>query len=101
MKINRSNIESLYSRTITDASDKRTGSGTNVSIDKKTESDKIQISDKAREYTAGKCFANNVVKEATEPTRSEKLMKLKNDIASGNYFVSSDKIAAAILRKLK
>ena len=100
MKINRGNIENIYSRAIIDAPDKRTGIETNTA-EANTEKDKVQISDKAREYAAGKSFAMSVIKEVSEQTRPEKLTKLKNDIACGSYNIPGDKIAAAILGKLR
>ena len=104
MKIDRTNIENVYNRAVTDAADKRTAPeamSPKLSAEENSGKDKVQISDKAREYAAGKTLANAAVREALQETRPERLMKLKSEIAGGNYNVPSGKIADAILGKHK
>lgn len=94
MKINRNDIDRVYnSPAITDnsTSDKKAKTGAPVS------KDKVILSDKAKEYSTMGSLANSVVKEVTQPTSPEKLLKLKSEIASGTYHVPSEQIAASLL----
>lgn len=93
MKINGEKIEGLYSYAKAD----KAAAEKNVNIEMGAAKDKVTISIEARAYSAKGRLTRIVVDEVTRQTPSEKLLKLKNEIASGTYNVSSDEIAAAIL----
>jgi anti-sigma28 factor (negative regulator of flagellin synthesis) len=66
-----------------------------------TYKDKLEISDRAKGYSAVNNMTEAVVQEITKPVSSEKLMKLRSDVASGNYNVSGKDIAEAIIGQKK
>ena len=63
--------------------------------------DKIIISDKAKEFSPVKNSVETVIKEVNKTTSSEKLLRLRNEIATGKYNVSSEAIAEAIIGGVK
>lgn len=104
MKINRINADSVYNISIKETAvptDKKIAKETKASSDMPQLTDKVQFSDKAKVYSAGKSLAKEIVKQVSEPTASEKLLKLKNEVSDGSYNVPSDKIASAIFGNLK
>lgn len=99
-------IDNLHNNTIINTassvpSDKKISKETNASSNAPALKDKVQFSDKAKAYSETADPAKTVMKRVEEPTDSKKLLKLKNDIASGNYDVPDDVIAAAILGRRK
>ncbi|OGO89775.1 MAG: hypothetical protein A2Y15_04835 [Clostridiales bacterium GWF2_36_10] len=98
MKIGRGELEKIYNPALNDSgntADKKQKNDTTVATDK------IVLSDKAKEYSPVKNFVDSVVKEVTRQTPSEKLLKLKNEVSSGKYHVSSEDIAESIIGNAK
>ena len=93
MKISRSDIDRVYNTALTE----NNASGKKANNETTTSKDKIVLSDKAKEYSTMGSFTDTVIKEVTKQTPPDKLLKLKNDIASGNYNVPSEVIANSIL----
>ncbi|NLY68360.1 MAG: flagellar biosynthesis anti-sigma factor FlgM [Clostridiales bacterium] len=105
MKISRDNFNKVYGRIKVDATDpvyadKKIGKGTgttNKAAATSLPKDAVQISEKAKEYNMGKNFVRSAISKAEESASPERLMRLKKEVAAGTYYVSSDKIANAIL----
>ena len=97
MKINRNEVDRVYNTPLTESNNKNTKAKSESTEVK----DEVVLSDKAREYSAMNSLGNAVVNEVTKSTSPEKLLRLKNDIASGNYHVSSEDIADAIIGSKK
>ena len=107
MKISRDNFDKIAGRIPSDAVDpvfadkkvnKDPGAPNNnnsssVSLPK----DIVQISAKAKAYFTGKNFVRSAIAKAEESASQEKLLLLKKEVAAGKYYISSDKIADAIL----
>jgi anti-sigma28 factor (negative regulator of flagellin synthesis) len=68
-------------------------------VESTTSNDKVIISKKAKEYSSVNVFTDTVIKEVNDNTPSEKLLKLKDAISSGNYNIPSENIADAIFGK--
>lgn len=96
MKINRNELDRVYNTKLPE-------NNTSKKAKKETTeaTDKIVLSDKAKEYSTMNSLTTSVVEEVTRKTSPEKLLKLKNDVAKGNYHVSSNDIAGAILGQNK
>ena len=93
MKINRNEFERVYNPKL--------NSG-NSQIKKDTattsNSDKIELSSSAKEYTIIKGFIVAAAKEASQSTSAEKLLELKNSMKSNSYKVLPDVISGAIIK---
>ncbi|MEA4831979.1 hypothetical protein SDC9_198675 [bioreactor metagenome] len=61
--------------------------------------DSLVISEKAKSHSEVKGIVSAVINKAEKPASSEKLMRLKSQIASGEYNISSSDIAEKILRQ--
>ena len=59
--------------------------------------DKIKLSEKAKEYNRRGSAVKEASAEISKATESEKLMRLKNEIAQGTYRVSGEDIAGAMM----
>lgn len=94
MKINRAQIDKLYGAMMAQnlaASQK--DAKKKAGIDK----DSLVLSSAAKGYSELDGVVNMVVSEATKATPAERLSLLKNEIARGNYHVSAEQIAEAML----
>jgi anti-sigma28 factor (negative regulator of flagellin synthesis) len=94
MKINQVQIDKLYGAmmaqnlaTSQKEAKKQVGAG----------KDNLVLSSTAKGYSELDGIVNMVVSEATKATPAERLLLLKNEIARGNYHVSADQIAEAML----
>ncbi|HBL83430.1 MAG: hypothetical protein A2Y17_04285 [Clostridiales bacterium GWF2_38_85] len=98
MKIGRNEIDRVYNNPV--MSENNSGerkSKTEASVSQ----DKVIISNKAKEFSPVKNSIEIVIKEVKKPTSSEKLLRLRDEIAADKYIVSSDAIAEAIIRGTK
>lgn len=59
--------------------------------------DKVRLSNEAKEYSRRGRAVKEASAEAAKAADSEKLMRLKNEIAQGIYRVSGEDIAAAMM----
>jgi anti-sigma28 factor (negative regulator of flagellin synthesis) len=59
--------------------------------------DNLVLSSTAKGYSELDGVVNMVVSEATKATPAERLLLLKNEIDKGNYHVSAEQIAEAML----
>ncbi len=94
MKINRAQIDKLYGAMMAQnlaANQKETKK--QAGVDK----DSLVLSSAAKGYSELDGVVNMVVSEATKATPAERLLLLKNEIARGNYHVSAEQIAEAML----
>lgn len=93
MKIGRNEVDRVYNAPISD----NTGYNKKAKSETAEIKDEVVLSDKAREYSAMNLINNAVIDEVSRKASPEKLLRLKNEVASGTYHVSSDEIADAIL----
>ncbi len=97
MKITGNDLDRIYNPVIPDKS----------AVERKNErktdiiNDRIDLSDKAKDYSHEKRIVRTVMNDALKQTSSKKLLALKDDIANGRYHVSSEEIASAILNSKK
>lgn len=98
VKIDRNEMNTkIYNAALND-------SDTNRKEDKNeavTYGDKMEISDKARGYSIVNIMNEAVIKEATKPASSEKLAELRSAVSAGNYNISGQDIAEAIIGQKK
>lgn len=97
MKIGRENFDKIGSRlqiegTNSVQSERKAANAANPSAPK----DIVQISEKAKEYSAGKSLVKSALKKAEENAGYDRLLKLKRDIQNKDYNVSGDTVAAAM-----
>ncbi len=99
MKIDRVKLNEIYSTLAANnnnkvpATEKSPSSAQNL----RAEKDSLKITDQAKERTGVQGLAKRVAKEVSEPASAEKLLRLKNAVASGTYKTSAREIAEAIL----
>lgn len=94
MKINRAQIDKLYGAMMTQ---NLTGSPKDGKRKTELDKDSLVLSNAAKGYTELDGVVNMIVSEATKSTPAERLMLLKDEIARGNYRVSADQIAEAMI----
>lgn len=94
MKINRAQIDKLYGAMMAQSLSSSSKDGKRkAEIDK----DSLVLSNAAKGYTELDGVVNMIVSEATKATPAERLLLLKEEIARGNYRVSADQIAEAMI----
>ena len=94
MKITRNEFERVYNPKLNNSN----ASQNKKEISSTGNSDKIELSSSAKEYTIIKGFIVSAAKDASKAVPTEELLKLKNSIADGSYKVSSEEIAGTILK---
>jgi anti-sigma28 factor (negative regulator of flagellin synthesis) len=94
MKINRAQIDKLYGAMMAqNLATTQKEAKKQAGIDK----DNLVLSSTAKGYSELDGVVNMVVSEATKATPAERLLLLKNEIDKGNYHVSAEQIAEAML----
>jgi len=94
MKINRTQVDKLYGAMMAqNLASSQKDAKKQAGIDK----DSLVLSSTAKGYSELDGVVNMVVSEATKATPAERLSLLKNEIAQGNYHVSAEQIAEAML----
>ena len=94
MKINQVQIDKLYGAMMAqNLATTQKEAKKQAGVDK----DNLVLSSTAKGYSELDGVVNMVVSEATKATPAERLLLLKNEIARGNYRVSADQIAEAML----
>jgi anti-sigma28 factor (negative regulator of flagellin synthesis) len=94
MKINQVQIDKLYGAMMAqNLATTQKEAKKQAGIDK----DNLVLSSTAKGYSELDGVVNMVVSEATKATPAERLLLLKNEITRGNYHVSADQIAEAML----
>lgn len=94
MKINRNEVDKLYNSINMNSAPAR-DKEQNRTIG--TEKDSLVISDEAKNHTGIGGIVKQAVNEVTKPAASDKLLRIKNEIANGTYHVSGSSIASAML----
>lgn len=95
MKINPIQLDKIYSsimteNTLSGAKDARKQGDAGGK-------DNLVLSSTAKEYSEMDRIVSMVVGEATKASSSEKLLRLKNEISQGTYYVSAEAIAEAMI----
>lgn len=94
MKINQVQIDKLYGAMMAqNLATTQKEAKKQAGVDK----DNLVLSSTAKGYSELDGVVNMVVSEATKATPAERLLLLKNEIARGNYHVSAEQIAEAML----
>lgn len=94
MKINQVQIDKLYGAMMAqNLATTQKEAKKQAGVDK----DNLVLSSSAKGYSELDGVVNMVVSEATKATPAERLLLLKNEIAKGNYHVSAEQIAEAML----
>ena len=94
MKINQVQIDKLYGAMMAqNLATTQKEAKKQAGVDK----DNLVLSSTAKGYSELDGVVNMVVSEATKATPAERLLLLKNEITRGNYRVSADQIAEAML----
>ena len=94
MKINRAQIDKLYGAMMAQNASSSVKDGKRPA---ELEKDILVLSSAAKGYSELDGVVNMIVSEATKATPAERLMLLKEEIARGNYHVSADQIAEAMI----
>ncbi|HHX73007.1 MAG TPA: hypothetical protein GX701_08820 [Clostridiales bacterium] len=98
MKINRVKLNEMY-HSIT-ASSKASAERNNPAASR-PEKDSLRITNEAKRRSGIQGMAKRIAAEVSEPASAEKLLRLKNEIASGTYRTSSREIAEALCGRLE
>jgi anti-sigma28 factor (negative regulator of flagellin synthesis) len=94
MKINQVQIDKLYGAMMAqNLATTQKEAKKQAGVDK----DNLVLSSTAKGYSELDGVVNMVVSEATKATPAQRLLLLKNEIARGNYHVSAEQIAEAML----
>ncbi len=94
MKVNRAQIDKLYGAMM---AQNMTASSKEAAKKEAVDKDSLVLSSAAKGYSELDGVVNMIVSEAAKATPSERLLLLKDEIARGNYRVSAEQIAEAML----